>query len=154
VSQEMPYIRSFSATLTKETAPRIAELLRAVFTQRCTCITIIKSIDRDPEVQTSREARPQREGAELVEVDERQGGGVVIRWSIGDYSTWIEESETNPVRVAWNGTQVTIRHNAPAGHPLVWIYAPEAPRRADLRPYQKELIRLATLEGKGGTDVN
>lgn len=114
---------SFSIILTNENAEWVAGAIESIISQRCTCVTIVASLN-NIEVRTSLTAEPLR-GGKLVEVD-RKGSSAAIRWSIDSSLHPIYASRPeNPVRVSLHNGVLTIRHNAPAGHPLVWIYAEE-----------------------------
>lgn len=114
---------TFSVTLTNENAEWVASAIESIISQRCTCVTIVASLS-NIEVRTSLTAEPLR-GGKFVEVD-REGSSAAIRWSIDSCLHPIYASRPdNPVQVSLHHGVLTIRHNAPAGHPLVWIYATE-----------------------------
>ena len=114
----------WNGDLSVGSTPRIADIMKYVFAFPCCCVTIIKDIEW-VEISTSQRVERLRPGAELVEV-EVKGFDVSIYWSIGGYSVSVHRENNNPVHFSWDGLRVMIRHNAPAGHPLVWIYAPES----------------------------
>lgn len=115
--------RRFSAILTNENAAKVAAAIESIISRPCTTVEIVGNLNH-VNVRTSLTASPLRSG-KLVEVDQ-EGSSFAIRWSI-DSSLWpIYASRSyNPVSVALHNDVLTIRHNAPAGHPLVWIYAAE-----------------------------
>lgn len=111
--------RTWSGILEADTAARVHNLIDTILRYRCTCVSIVQSPD-NIEVQTSRSAEIKEGKAAHIAKDSKY-----IDWSIGGYFVSIRVDHTNPVRISWNGYQLVLRLNAPAGHPLVWVYAPE-----------------------------
>lgn len=121
--QDLFNLKSWSGEFNEDTFEIVLNLLRDIFKHPCTCIEIVKSME-NVYVQTSQTAK--EENGELIhpirELSRPNKGGY-IWWSIGGYHTFIWTGENS--RVSWYDRVLKIKKKAPAGHDLIWIYAPE-----------------------------
>lgn len=114
-------IRGWQGTLSADNLHRAADLIDEILRHRCTVVQIVKNVE-NVRVQTS--VMPDvRDFGRVAVVDPQSGA---LRWSAGDSVYIFGESELQTgVYVSWFDLRLKIVTRAPAGHLVVWIFAPE-----------------------------
>lgn len=121
-----PYweIPRFYGALTEETAERICDLVDEVLRHRFTWVDIVADMRR-VQVVTGQEATVDSEGSIAV-LRESDTGYRWLAFSAAHYS--YGHALGGKTHVSWADHVLKISATAPAGHPVLFIFAPEPPR--------------------------